>query len=55
MSIRAAAIALGVSYWTVLRMVKSGEIPSTRLGGRYKVSEVWVSDKVAEMATLKKS
>lgn len=52
MSIKDAAEKIGVAYWTVLRMVKKGEIPSAKKGGRYVVSAKWVADKVTELAAL---
>ncbi len=53
MSIHEAAKAIGVSYWAILRMVKSGAIPGAKKCGRYVVSTQWVTDKVAELAALK--
>ena len=33
-----AAVMLGTSYWTIYRLVKSGELPGVRVRGRHKVS-----------------
>lgn len=39
LSAERVAVILDVSYWTVLREIKRGRLPSRRIGGRYRVLE----------------
>ncbi len=49
LSVREAAVELGISPAFAYRLVVAGEIPSTRFGRRYLVPRAWIEQLATEL------
>ena len=47
-----AAKILKVSWKTVNRWVKSGQLPAVKIGGRYRTTEEWIQSLIQSVASV---